>query len=38
VHDFYDREEVVKVYNPEVEVLLKEAIGAEKVVVRSSGS
>jgi hypothetical protein len=33
VHDFYDREEVEKVYYPEIEVLLKEATGAEKVVV-----
>lgn len=33
VRDFYDREEVRKVYYPEIEVLLKEATGAEKVVV-----
>jgi hypothetical protein len=33
VRDFYDRAEVEKVYYPEVEVLLKEATGAEKVVV-----
>jgi hypothetical protein len=33
VRDFYDREEVEKVYYPEIEVLLKEATGAEKVVV-----
>jgi len=33
VHDFYDRAEVEKVYYPEVELLLKQATGAEKVVV-----
>src|ERR1700739_162180 len=33
IRDFYDREEVEKVYYPEIEVLLKEATGAEKVVV-----
>ncbi|MBV8054366.1 MAG: methyltransferase [Deltaproteobacteria bacterium] len=33
VHDFYDHAEVEKVYYPEVELLLKEATGAEKVVV-----
>jgi hypothetical protein len=33
VRDFYDRAEVEKVYYPEIEVLLKEATGAEKVVV-----
>src|ERR1700752_1887857 len=33
VRDFYDREEVEKVYYPEIEVLLKEVTGAEKVVV-----
>src|SRR5271163_2805838 len=33
VSDFYDREEVERVYYPEVEQLLKEATGAEKVVV-----
>ncbi len=33
VRDFYDRAEVEKVYYPEVEALLKEATGAEKVVV-----
>jgi hypothetical protein len=33
VRDFYDREEVEKVYYPEIEVLLEEATGAEKVVV-----
>jgi len=33
VRDFYDREEVKKVYYPEIEVLLKEVTGAEKVVV-----
>jgi hypothetical protein len=33
VRDFYDREEVEKVYYPEIEVLLKEPTGAEKVVV-----
>ena len=32
-HDFYDRAEVEKIYYPEVELLLKEATGAEKVVV-----
>jgi hypothetical protein len=33
VHDFYDRAEVEKVYYPEIEALLKEATGAEKVVI-----
>jgi hypothetical protein len=33
VQDFYDREEVEKSYYPEIEALLKEATGAEKVVV-----
>ena len=33
VQDFYDREEVKRVYYPEVERLLKEATGAEKVVI-----
>jgi hypothetical protein len=33
VHDFYDRAEVEKVYYPEIELLLKEATGAEKVVI-----
>jgi hypothetical protein len=33
VHDFYDRAEVEKVYYPEIEAFLKEATGAEKVVV-----
>src|SRR6185437_9787715 len=33
VHDFYDRAEVETIYYPEIEVLLKEATGAEKVVV-----
>src|SRR6266478_4700570 len=33
VRDFYDRAEVEAIYYPEVEVLLKEATGAEKVVV-----
>ncbi len=33
VRDFYDRAEVEKIYYPEIEVLLKEATGAEKVVV-----
>jgi hypothetical protein len=33
VRDFYDREEVEKVYYPEIEILLKEVTGAEKVVV-----
>jgi|HubBroStandDraft_1064217.scaffolds.fasta_scaffold56311_2 hypothetical protein len=33
VRDFYDRDEVERVYYPEVERLLKEATGAEKVVV-----
>jgi hypothetical protein len=33
VRDFYDRAEVEKVYYPEIEILLKEATGAEKVVV-----
>jgi hypothetical protein len=33
VRDFYDRVEVEKVYYPEIEALLKEATGAEKIVV-----
>ena len=33
VQDFYDRAEVERVYYPEVERLLKEATGAEKVVI-----
>ena len=33
VHDFYDQAEVEEVYYPEVELLLREATGAEKVVV-----
>jgi hypothetical protein len=33
VRDFYDRAEVEKIYYPEIEVLLKEATGAEKIVV-----
>jgi hypothetical protein len=33
LRDFYDGAEVETVYYPEVEVLLKEATGAEKVVV-----
>jgi hypothetical protein len=33
VHDFYDQDEVKRVYYPEVERLLKEATGAEKVVI-----
>jgi hypothetical protein len=33
VEDFYDQEEVKSVYYPEVERLLKEATGAEKVVI-----
>ena len=33
VHDFYDRAEVEEVYYPEVQLLLKEVTGAEKVVV-----
>jgi hypothetical protein len=33
VRDFYDRAEVETVYYPEVELLLKKATGAEKVVV-----
>jgi hypothetical protein len=33
VRDFYDQEEVKRVYYPEVERLLKEATGAEKVVI-----
>ena len=33
VRDFYDRAEVEKTYYPEIEALLKEATGAEKVVV-----
>jgi hypothetical protein len=33
VQDFYDRAEVQQVYYPEIEQLLKQATGAEKVVV-----
>jgi hypothetical protein len=33
VRDFYDRAEVERVYYPEIEALLKEATGAEKVVI-----
>jgi hypothetical protein len=33
VHDFYDPREVEEVYYPEIELLLKKATGAEKVVV-----
>jgi hypothetical protein len=33
VRDFYDQEEVKSVYYPEVEQLLKDATGAEKVVI-----
>ncbi len=33
VRDFYDRQEVERVYYPEVEQLLKAATGAEKVVI-----
>lgn len=33
VHDFYDREEVEQVYYPEIEALMKNVTGAEKVVV-----
>jgi hypothetical protein len=33
VEDFYDQEEVKSVYYPEVEHLLKEATGAQKVVI-----
>jgi hypothetical protein len=33
VTDFYDRQEVERAYYPEVERLLKEATGAEKVVI-----
>jgi hypothetical protein len=33
VQDFYDRAEVERVYYPEIELLLKEATGSEKVVV-----
>jgi hypothetical protein len=33
VQDFYDQEEVQRTYYPEVERLLKEATGAEKVVI-----
>jgi hypothetical protein len=33
VEDFYDQEEVKSVYYPEVERLLKEATGAQKVVI-----
>jgi hypothetical protein len=33
VHDFYDPAEVKAVYYPEIELLLKQATGAEKVIV-----
>jgi hypothetical protein len=33
VQDFYDKDEVEKVYYPEVERLLKQSTGAEKVVI-----
>jgi hypothetical protein len=33
VQDFYDQDEVKRIYYPEVERLLKEATGAEKVVI-----
>lgn len=33
VHDFYDHAEVEKIYYPEVELLLKQTTGADKVVV-----
>jgi hypothetical protein len=33
MRDFYDRAEVETVYYPEIEVLLKQATGAEKVVI-----
>jgi len=33
VQDFYEQEEVKRIYYPEVERLLKEATGAEKVVI-----
>jgi hypothetical protein len=33
VQDFYDQEEVKRIYYPEVERLLKQATGAEKVVI-----
>jgi hypothetical protein len=33
VRDFYDRAEVQKVYYPEVEILLKQTTGAEKVAI-----
>ena len=33
VHDFYDQEEVKAIYYPEVERILKESTGAEKVVI-----
>ena len=38
VEDFYDQDEVKRIYYPEVEQLLKEATGAEKVVLADSGS
>ena len=31
--DFYDRDEVERIYYPEVEALLKRATGVEKVVI-----
>jgi hypothetical protein len=33
VHDFYDPVQVERIYYPEVELLLKQATGAEKVVI-----
>jgi hypothetical protein len=33
VHDFYDPAEVNEIYYPEIELLLKKATGAEKVIV-----
>jgi hypothetical protein len=33
VRDFYDRDEVEKVYYPEIEILLKKTTGAERVAV-----
>jgi hypothetical protein len=33
VHDFYDPVQMERIYYPEVELLLKQTTGAEKVVV-----
>ena len=38
MRDFYDRDEVERAYYPEVEQLLKEATGAEKVLISTPGA